>query len=433
MTRRPAPCSIAYTALVAVLTLALPAVTAAQDNKAVACEANAAPGNACRSRNLDWVPIEAVPVELIDRQCENCSGRYIDPLAGEDRNADPDLADINASANTTILREDEVILSGGVSADQGYRQMRGDSVVVDRSEKSTTLEGNVTLREPGVLVRGDKAEIFSEDDTAKVYNGQFVFHREHMHGTASLLERDRDGLVSVHEGEFTFCAPGEDDWAVLSDRLDLDLEEGLATARNARIEVDGVPLFYTPWLRFPLDDRRRTGFLWPDFGNDSTGGLDITVPLYINLAPDYDALYSPRYIEERGLNHELQLRYKHELLGNWMGGGAYMGSDDRYENQLPDSRSDDRWLGVVRHKGLIDQRWRSTVDYGKASDVDYMKDLETSNLDSQRRTSLLQLAQLDYLGNNWLMTLQAQQFQSLADDINNDYKKLPQFSARYRG
>ena len=65
-------------------------------------------------------------------------------------------------------------------------------------------------------------------------------------------------------------------------------------------------MFYTPWLRFPLDDRRRTGFFWPDFGNDSTGGLDILRPSIFNLAPNYDALYSPRYIEERGLNHELK-------------------------------------------------------------------------------------------------------------------------------
>ena len=61
-----------------------------------------------------------------------------------------------------------------------------------------------------------------------------------------------------------------------------------------------------------------------------------------------------------------------------------------------------------------------------------MKDLETSSLDAQRRTSLLQLGSLDYLGDNWLLSLQAQQFQSLADDINDDYKKLPQFTGQYR-
>ena len=63
----------------------------------------------------------------------------------------------------------------------------------------------------------------------------------------------------------------------------------------------------------------------------------------------------------------------------------------RYEDEVADERSHDRWLGVVKQNGLFEQRWRSRVDYSKASDVDYFKDLETSSLDAQRRTSLLQL------------------------------------------
>ena len=64
-----------------------------------------------------------------------------------------------------------------------------------------------------------------------------------------------------------------------------------------------------------------------------------------------------------------------------------MSNDDKYEDQVPDERSHDRWLGVVKQNGLFEQRWRSRIDYSKASDVDYFKDLETSSLDSQRRTS----------------------------------------------
>lgn len=387
-----------------------------------------------QSYPLDWVPIDALPEDIEpDRQCINCQGRYLDPLRDEDKDATPDLSHIHAHANSSQLLGNEVTLDGGVSAAQGYRRMSGDKIVVDRENESAVISGNVTLREPGVLMQGEEAEVFSKTGEATISNGQFVFHDRHLRGDAHLLERDSDGLVHIHDGDFSFCAPGEDEWAVHAGELELDFDEGLATARDARIEVEGTPVFYTPWLRFPLDDRRRTGFLWPDFGNDSTGGLDITVPFYINLAPNYDALYAPRFIEERGLNHELQLRYLNPLVGAWTVGGAYMNNDDRYESQVPDHRSTDRWLGVVKQSGLFNQRWRSRVDYSKASDVDYMKDLQTSSLDSQRKTSLLQLASMDYLGDSWLLNLEAQQFQSLADDINDDYKKLPQFTAQYRG
>lgn len=380
---------------------------------------------------LDWWPLDAVPESLLNRQCINCGGRYIDPLAQESTDTRLGEDEINARADSSWMKGNEVILVGEANAIQGERHMRADKVVVDREEESAVLSGNITLREPGVLLLGESAEIYSKTGEAIVFDGQFVFQKEHMRGTANILQRDSEGLIHIHNGNFTYCAPGDDDWMVWSETIKVDLEEGLATARNARINVKGIPVFYSPWLRIPLDDRRRTGLLWPDWGNDSSGGLDISAPLYLNLAPNYDALYAPRYIEDRGLDHQLQLRYMNPVLGDWFAGGAYLKSDDKYKDQSPDD-SADRWLGVLRQNGLFEQRWRSRIDYSKASDDNYMQDLETANIDAVRKTSLLQLGSMDYLGDKWLMTLQAQKFQSLADDISNQYEKLPQFTSQYR-
>ena len=426
---------LAATALGLVLSLS----SAAQDTNPGDCAVNgnndneSCPIGTAPASTLDWVPVDAVPEDERDRRCINCSGRYVDPLASEDTSIPPEESDIRARANSSQMEDDEIILDGGAKAIQGYRHMHGDNVVFNREEDSATISGNVTLREPGVLLLGDSAQIFSKTGEATVYNGEFLFHQKHMRGTANTLQRDTEGLIHVHNGLFTYCAPGEYDWAVHADTMEVDLDEGLATAHDARLDVEGIPVFYTPWLRFPLDDRRRTGFLWPDFGNDSTGGIDITVPFYFNLAPNYDALYSPRYIEERGLNNELVLRYLNPVIGQWTLGGAYMTDDEKYEDDAPEERSHDRWLWALKQNGLFQQRWRSRIDYSKASDVDYMKDLETSSIDSQRKTALLQLGSLDYLGDSWLVNLQVQQFQSLADDIRDDYKKLPQLDARYWG
>jgi LPS-assembly protein len=428
----------------AVITLGLvPAFTTlAQDNNPQGCVTNEKSDlEPCTQQNesadqasfsaLDWWPLEAVPESLLDRQCIICEGRYIDPLAQESTGNPPAKNDINARADSSWMKGNEVILIGDAIATQGDRHMRADKVVINQEKEAAVLSGNITLREPGVLLKGESAEIYSKTGEATVFDGQFVFHREHIRGTADILQRDTEGLIHIHNGNFTYCAPGQDDWSVWSEDMEVNLEEGLAIARNARIEVEGVPVFYTPWLRIPLDDRRRTGLLWPQWGNDSSGGLDISTPLYLNLAPNYDALYAPRYIEDRGLDHQLQLRYLNPLFGNWFAGGAYLKNDNKYGDQSPDDSSD-RWLGVVRQNGLFKQRWRSKVDYSKASDVDYMKDLETANIDSLRKTSLLQLGSMDYLGDNWLNTLQVQKFQSLANDISNQYEKLPQFTNQYR-
>ena len=105
---------------------------------------------------LDWVPLEAVPESLCDRQCINCEGRYIDPLAQENTSTPPEKADIHAHANSTRLQDNEVILTGNANAVQGYRHMRSDNVVINREQESATLSGNVTLREPNLLLQGDQ-------------------------------------------------------------------------------------------------------------------------------------------------------------------------------------------------------------------------------------------------------------------------------------
>lgn len=414
--RRPSkPLYLAVT----LATLALPCQ--AQDNSARA-----------QSHARDWVEVDAVPEAMLDPRCELCGGRYLDPLRDEDLSKSPESSDIDATSTSSELREDTVDFSGGVEVTQGYRRLRADSATLDREQKSGDLVGDIVLREPGLLLEGDTAHIESGTGEASLTNSRFVLHEQHMRGSADLLERDGEGILHVHEGRITYCPPGENDWAIHARELKLDTEEGLATAYGARLEVGDVPVFYSPWMQFPIDDRRRTGFLWPEFGSDSKGGVDISVPVYFNLAPNYDLLYAPRYIEERGTSHEGQFRYKHPLAGTWAFGGAFLSGDERYESDYPAEESSDRWLAVVRQNGLFNQRLRSRIDYSKASDVNYMKDLDNSTLDSRRQTALLQMGSLDYLGDKWLANLEVQQFQSLADDIRNDYKKLPQFTVSYR-
>ncbi len=407
---------------------------AAEDNKQWACRANEnEDGWICESGfPSDWIPTEQLPEELRTRRCLRCGGRYMDPLGGQTETTPPDLSDVNARARTTEMEGDLVRFSDGVELSQGSRSLKANSVTYDRVSGDTQVEGEVTLREPGVRVQGDRADLKPGAGETRVENAQFILHDFQLRGTAGELERDREDNFIIHDAAFTFCAPGEQDWAIEADNLDLDTEEGVGVARHTKIKVEDVPVFYLPYLSFPIDDRRRTGLLWPTIGSGSRGGLDVAIPAYFNLAPNYDATYTPRYIQQRGLNHEMEFRYLGEAIGMWSIGGAYMDEDDKFVDEHPDEERNDRWLRQVQHNNLIQQRWRSRVDYTEVSDPFYMKDLETTSIDTKRETSLQQQATLDYLGDRLLLNVEVQQFQSLADDIGEDYKKLPQITTQYR-
>jgi LPS-assembly protein len=381
----------------------------------------------------DWVDIRQIPEDERNRMCRVCGGRYVDPLADADRSIPPEDSDLSADAGSVELAGDTARFSGGVSLRQGYRQLRGESATIDRLGQTIVVEGDIEVREPGLLLRGNRAVLRQQTNEAEVDQSRFVLHEQHLRGSAAGLRRDSGGVVHIDQGTLSFCPPDNDDWLLQADSMALDIDAGVGTARGAQFDLGGVPVFYSPWMRFPLDDRRRTGFLWPDIGSDTRGGFDIAIPFYLNLAPNYDAQYTPRYLSDRGFNHEIQLRYLDRTWGFWSLGGAFLPDDDRYRSEVPDARDHDRWLTNVQHQNLFEGRWRSRVDYTRVSDVDYFRDLDAASLDARRQANLLQLGTLDYLGDRWLVNLQLQQFQPLADDIREDYRKLPQLTARYRG
>ena len=382
-------------------------------------------------RSIDWQPIELVPAAQANLKCRQCGGLFVDPLAGVDTTTPPEDSELQVSADRSDGVDGILNLEGNVSLTQGYRRITADSLTINRSAQTTQARGHVVLREPGVVVTSAVVDYNRTTQVAEIDAAHFVLHAQQISGSAAHLKRLPNGIIEITDGAITYCAPIDPHWQLKTGELELNPGKGVGTARNATIEVAGIPVFYTPWIQFPLDDRRKTGLLFPDIGSDSRGGLDITAPIYLNLAPNYDATYSPRYIDERGLNHQLETRWLSPDVGYWSVNSAWLGSDDKYSAEI--GESSDRWLANIEHRGNFSENWRTRIDYSKVSDVDYLRDLNNVSLSAQRQTALIQLGEVDYLGEDWLINIQAQQFQSLADDIRDDYKKLPQITAQWRG
>mgnify|MGYP003706064087 CR=1 FL=1 len=380
---------------------------------------------------LDWQPIEVIPSNDRDLRCRQCQGAFVDPLAGSP-NVDPLSANMEVSAEDSDVTEEELVFEGDVSVKQGNRYIRADKVRFDRAQQTGIAEGHVTLREPGLVLIGDRATYDNAKQQATVSNARFALHENQLSGSAMQLERNAQGHVTIDKGSMTYCAPDDPSWHLTSDNIVLEPDSGIGEARHAKLYIGDIPVFYVPWIQFPIDDRRKTGVLFPDIGSDTRGGLDVTVPIYLNLAPNYDATYSPRYIGERGLNHQLNGRYLGNKVGFWDVTGAYLSGDKKYRDEI-DNTGGERWLIGVTQRGSLGDNWRTRIDYTRVSDPDYIRDLDNQSLSTQRQTALMQLGQVDYLGEDWVVSIQAQEFQSLADDIRNDYKKLPQITAQWRG
>ncbi|MFT5482501.1 MAG: LPS-assembly protein [Halieaceae bacterium] len=385
--------------------------------------------------NLDWIPAEQLSEEQRSQLKDQCRGAYVDPLAGADTTKSLDEFAIEASAGSSEIAGDVARFDGVVRISQGYRQLSSGTAVVDRAQNRAALSHNVVVREPGVLMLSDSAELDTESGEASLENTRYVLHDAHMRGGAGNLTRQENGDMLLRDAYLTYCPPGNNSWRIAADTIELDSEEGLGIARQARVEVGGTPILYTPWLSFPLDDRRASGILWPSVGSDSDGGLDVAIPYYFNLAPHYDATLTPRVISERGVSAELELRHLSEQAGMWAVGAAFLPSDKEYASKNPGANND-RWLSRVEQDGLFSDRWRTHIDYTRVSDDAFFRDLDTTSLDARRSTHLTQLGEADYLGDDWTFGVRAQQFQTIdsktAFTNRNSYKVLPKIHAAKR-
>ncbi|MDK7178966.1 putative LPS assembly protein LptD, partial [Micrococcus luteus] len=80
-----------------------------------------------------------------------------------------------------------------------------------------------------------------------------------------------------------------------AERVDIYDDENEGIARNAKVYVGDIPVFWSPYFTFPLRQEKKTGFLTPTFSYSSRSGADIIAPYFINLAPNYDATLTPRW------------------------------------------------------------------------------------------------------------------------------------------
>jgi len=350
-------------------------------------------------------------------------------LADANRSTPPNQSDLEVSAGDSDITDDALYFSDDVTVSQGYRTLKAQEVIIDRVEQTVSAEGPIEVREPGIVMYGDRITYDSLSERASLSDAEFVMYEQQLYGIAERVTRDANGSLEIEDGQLTFCAPTDPSWLVTAETLRVDPTTNTGEAWGARIDIKGVPVAYLPWVQFPLNDRRKTGLLFPDISSDTRGGLDITAPIYLNLAPNYDATYSPRLIQDRGLVHQLNTRFLGKRTGFWDVSGTYLRDDD-----LDASDSDNnRWLVNVQQSSDPSARLRTSIDFTKVSDNEYLRDLENNTLSAQRQTALLQRARVDWLADSWLFGLEAQQFQSIAEDLTDNYRRLPQISAVWRG
>lgn len=198
-------------------------------------------------------------------------------------------------------------------------------------------------------------------------------------------------------------------------RLELDQSTGIGDARHVSIQFQGVPFLYLPRISFPIDGRRKSGFLVPHVKQSDQVGLDINIPYYLNLAPNYDLTLMPRILSSRGIQLGAEFRYLAENNNEGSATIEYLPNDSKFD--------DSRGSFAYEHTGKFGTHWRSDISLNRVSDDQYYEDLG-SNLSLASITSLERRIDVLYQRPNWSLLSRLQNFQILSGA--EAYQRLPQ-------
>lgn len=383
-------------------------------------------------QHLDWVPRDQLTAEQQAEIGPWCRGGYVEPARpGMDDRTPADEAPTYASADSSSYdqRNERTVLQGDVVLRQAGLQAEAQTATLDQQTGQGELEGQVRLRDRGMLVLGDRAELQLDSGQARVDNAEYVMHPAHARGTALYATRDENAVIRLKDGTYTSCEPGENTWELRGNNVTLNPATGFGTATNVTLRVKDIPVFYTPYIYFPIDDRRQSGFLPPSLSSTDDSGIALQTPYYFNLAPNYDATLYPRYMTERGLQMEGEFRYLTRDSRGQMG-AAWL-DDENDDRRLQSEYEATRWLYSWQHTSDFTPRLRGEVDYTTISDPYYFQDLDT-NLGVGTPDYLNQRAGLSWRGDSYTARLAAHAYERTTVEGVTPYNRLPQLTLNGR-
>ncbi len=332
---------------------------------------------------------------------------------------------VDKNSTTKIIAESikksdsgNVLFDGNVELNKGFKNISALIGQLDENNNQFSAQGGVHYEDQYIRLTSEEIDLNISNDGGKVKNVKFQLTNGNLRGEAESINFTEGQSLQINEVGFTSCPPGNKSWLLQSSDVEIDPESGWGNADNIILWIGSVPVFYLPTISFPVDDRRKSGFLYPSVANSSRNGYELETPWYWNIAPDKDATFALRYLSKRGL----------------MFGGEYRQltqstNTELFAEYLHDDKKDlpgleERYFYRLNSDYASGDHWRGKLTFSSLSDDDYFYDFGT-NFYVGNRNLLRRFARIgyddDHLSFSGMIT-----DDRLLSASTKSYSKLPQ-------
>ncbi len=330
--------------------------------------------------------------------------------------------------------KNSIDFKGDVVITRDNQRLSADTASYNKKDEFFTAQGNVEITQPGVTFQGLTANYQTTSREGSLEHSSYhlpaTATQTPVQGKADKLQF-KPGLITMREPTFSSCPANAEDWVIKASEMELYTEEGYGDGKHVIVYFKGIPFIYSPYIQFPLNDKRKSGLLLPEIAFTSKNGADFSVPYYWNIAPDMDATITPRILSKRGMMMGSQFRYLGENQYAELY-GEYLNDRHPNENREPEEIavrgndiSENRGAISLLHDAKPGRRWNSHIDYNYVSDNYYIDDFG-NNLKNRSVNHLLREGRISYANSFLNFIGKVQGYQELKQNVNT-YSRLPQF------
>jgi len=337
---------------------------------------------------------------------------------------------ISADEMNYVRDEDRLLAAGHIRVTQGAMSLTADQASFYRSTGRLLVNGAFDLQDGEDRVQGDALDIDLKTQTGVITRGHMFLPKDHYHVVGEHIERFPDSPGSpgfryrLDHAIITTCdsdtSKGErPTWSVRARRLTVRPEQYL-TASDVVFAIEDIPVFYFPYLVWPVKTERQTGLLQPRLGYSTSEGFKINQPFYLTLGPSQDATLTLDERTQRGFGGTLEYRYR---LSRRSAGQVEVEVFNDKDTQTFRGRA------ATTQTIFFNDRLQLRLDGEYVSDDTFLSDLSTVTADRTRRTIESNVF-LTYHDAYQTATLLTRYTQDLTQSVNSAVQLLPELTYR---
>jgi len=281
---------------------------------------------------------------------------------------------------------EQYIGEGNVTISKEGKKLTADFVRFDLSTMDAFAAGNVIMTVGKDRLTGERMEMNLETETGTVYDGTIFVHKEHFYISGATLQKMGEKSYTADTATVTACKGDHPDWKITGKNVKVTME-GVGVADHATLWAGKLPVLYTPFIAFPMNKKRESGFLFPQIGTGDRKGFEFNQPYFWAIDDHSDATFYAHYMEDRGEKIGLEYRYVWDASSR---GAAMVDGfdDDQIDDGTPENSqwgygddsalrpNSDRYWFRMKHDQQLPFGLNAKLDLDLVSDQDYLDEFK---------------------------------------------------------